>query len=798
MASLVICEKPSQAQKIKAAVGSRYGTVLPARGHLLRLAEPEEVREEWKSWSTALLHPGQFYAKVPTKDASARKMLMDIKAAAGGVDRIVIATDCDREGQLIGQEIVEFLRFQGQVMRVMFNAEDPKSLQDAFAKMQPNANYRGLYLSGVAREQADQITNLSLTRAATVSLQAPGAKTAIGVGRVKTPVLAIVCQRELEIRNFKPQNYFEILATAEAEAGRVRLRCSSVPSALKPADDAEVDVAEDEGNDDDSLTDAGTDTMAGRIMDRAMAEAVMAAADGHRGRLAVTKKEKRQAPGKLFDLTALQATCSSRWGWSGDQTLKVAQALYSDHQILTYPRGEARYLPENNIPEVPAVLKGLLGLPAYSPHRALLAKPEVRKGKSGHFSDKQLEGLSHHAIIPNVNMADKFASIVPSLSADEARLFDLVARSYLAALAPDYRYLQTVISMPVPALKADWMFSSIGNVAIDMGWRAISGRSSEDPEDFPPIANGDLASLSEPAIEAKETKPPGRYNEGSLAKAMQEAWRFVADPELKAKLKEAKGIGTPATRSSIITGLLQQGQLAKKAKMLIPTEAGMQIYSLIARTMPEVVNPGRTAQWETLFSSVERGGRKPEDVVRLISDETGRCIAKLVEAVSSGKIKIATGKLAKPSEKVIAWAKKISAEKGIALPDAVVKDAMAMRLWLDQHAPKREAGAGGVYAPSEKQVNFARSLAERSGQSIPDEALADAKKLSAWIDATQSKAPPAPPSEKQLALAERLAAQKGVELTSEQKKSGKACSAFIDKHMGGSNRPRGASREARA
>lgn len=808
MASLVICEKPSQVAKIRAAIGSRFGTILPARGHLLRLQEPEEVKEDWKNWTTDLLHPGKFYAKVPSKDSTVLPLLRAIRDASKAVDTIVIATDCDREGQMIGQEIVEWINFRGKVMRVMFNAEDPKSMQDAFAAIKPNETYRGLYQSAVAREQADQITNLSLTRAATVTLKAPGAKGAIGIGRVKTPVLAIVCQRELEILNFKPQNYYEVVAKATGAAGDVLLRCATVPTKLQAADETEVDVAEDEGSDDESLTDAGTDNMVGRIMDKAMAEAVAGAADGHVGRLSVTKKEKRQAPGKLFDLTALQATCASRWGWSGDHTLKIAQALYSDHQVLTYPRGEARYLPENNIAEVPGLLKGLLGLPAFAPHRAILGKPEVRKGIKGHFSDKALDGMSHHAIIPNFNMAAQFGAIVPRLNADEARMFDLVARSYLAALAPDYRYLQTIISMPVPALEASWAFSTIGNVAIELGWRAITGRGNDDPEDLPAFKDKDEARLSEPRLESKETKPPGRYNEGSLMKAMQEAWRFVVNPELKAKLKSAKGIGTPATRSSILTSLIAQGQLAKKAKNLIPTEGGMQLYQLIAQTMPEVVNPGRTAQWENLFTAVEKGVRSAEEVVRGISDDAAKCIGKLTDAVASGKVTIAFGKMAKPSEKMIAYAERLAKQKGVALPASAAKDGMTMKLWLDTHAPKREAGAGGAYPPSEKQVSYARTLETQSGKKIPDGALADGKALSRWIDDVRGDTPRGagagasqggpsrPPSEKQLDFARKIANEKGLVLGKELTSSAE-CSAFIDKHMNGARKKAAAGNGAR-
>src|SRR4051795_10934706 len=211
MKTLVIAEKASQARDIRAAVGDRHGPVLPAEGHLLRLAEPEEVDPAWKRWSFALLKPDGLYPTRPDRARGKPGKLEAIRKELRGAARVIIATDCDREGQLIGQEILEHLRFRGEVLRAIFTAQDPKTLRDAFANLKPNAAYRQLYDAAVARQQADQIFNLSLTRAATVGLRAPGARGVIGIGRVKTPTLSIVCMRELEIRNFVPEDYFEVV-----------------------------------------------------------------------------------------------------------------------------------------------------------------------------------------------------------------------------------------------------------------------------------------------------------------------------------------------------------------------------------------------------------------------------------------------------------------------------------------------------------------------------------------------------------------------------------------------------------
>jgi len=223
---IVITEKSSQAKDVRAAVGSRYGDILPAEGHLFDLLEPEDVVPAWKRWSPILLRPEGLYGTRPAEGGNKAAKLKAIREALRKVKRVWLATDCDREGQLIGQEILEHYQYRGQIMRVMFTAQDSQTIRDAFAGAKPNAEYASLYAAAVARRQADQIYNLSLTRTATVIL-GRGARGVIGVGRVKTPTLAIVCKRELEIRNFVPLAYFEVVATANVAGGQFRMRHAS-------------------------------------------------------------------------------------------------------------------------------------------------------------------------------------------------------------------------------------------------------------------------------------------------------------------------------------------------------------------------------------------------------------------------------------------------------------------------------------------------------------------------------------------------------------------------------------------
>src|SRR5512143_1309500 len=219
----VITEKTSQAKDVRTAVGSRYGNILPAEGHLIDLQEPEEADPAWKRWTPILLRPEGLYGTRPAVGGNKAAKLAAIREALQTAKRVWLATDCDREGQLIGQEILEHYNYRGQVMRVLFTAQDSQTIRDAFDRAKPNSEYARLYAAAVARRQADQIYNLSLTRTATVIL-GQGARGVIGVGRVKTPTLAIVCKRELEIRNFVPITYFEVVATAKVASGEFKMR----------------------------------------------------------------------------------------------------------------------------------------------------------------------------------------------------------------------------------------------------------------------------------------------------------------------------------------------------------------------------------------------------------------------------------------------------------------------------------------------------------------------------------------------------------------------------------------------
>ena len=662
---VVITEKASQARDVRAAVGSRYGTVLAAEGHLLDLCEPEDANPAWKRWSTDLLKPDGLYGTKPAQGGNKAAKLKAIRAALKTANRIWLATDCDREGQLIGQEILEHCRYRGEAMRVLFTAQDPETIRTAFRRARPNDEHARLYAAAVARRQADQIYNLSLTRTATVTL-GRGAEGVIGIGRVKTPTLAIACRREIEIRDFVPVGYFEVVATAEAEGGAFRMRHA-------PKE---------------------------RILERGKAQAVLAAAREFGGPLGVRVEDKRQRPPQLHDLPSLQKLCSARFGWSASKTLEVAQELYdgTGKKILTYPRAEVRYLPESAIADVPKIVAGLRAGRSYSAIPAP-SPPAIRKGRDGAFHDKGLEGASHHAIVPNVNTIGELKEIWPRLSPDEKKLFDAVARTYLAAVMPDYRYRQTTVTLDVRGFE----FRASGRQPIEAGWRDAfpdwrpDDEKGEAAQALPVLRDGETARLRDPEIEDKETRPPPRYKEGTLIEAMQNAWRFVGDEGKRERLKEAKGIGTPATRAEIISGLKKQGFLAAQGKNIVPTERGLALFGVLERADPGLVDPGVTAEMECLLDDVLTGRQGMMGAIDAVCDSARRIIGRLAARSDGGEALVpgeATGGGGDrpPTAAMKKYAASNAKRKGIKPPRGYTKSAAVCRTFLNRHAPGQSQG----------------------------------------------------------------------------------------------------------
>ena len=750
MATLIITEKTSQARDLRAALGDRFGQILPAEGHLLRLAEPHEVEPAWKTWACELLAPKGLYPTRGSDEGNKAAKLQAIAAALKRCDQVILATDCDREGQLIGDEILEHLRFSGSVRRAIFTAQDPKSLRQAFDKLKPNCDLRPLYEAAVARQQADQIFNLSLTRTATKTLLARGTKGVIGIGRVKTPTLAIVCLREIEIRDFRIEDYFEVVATAKVEAkeGPGTFLMRHAP----PVKD--------------------------RIRDKATAEAIALAAGKHTGPLGVSVEHRRQAPPRLYDLPSLQKVCGQRWGWNADKTLSIAQELYDGggKQLITYPRAEARHLAENQIADVGPIVAAMIRLRGFA--HLKIDPPVIRRGKSGHFCDAALEGVSHHAIVPNVNVMDDLEARIARLSDDEKRLFALICRSYLASVMPDFEYRQTVVTMKVPVgaqlpargAGATVEFRAVGRIPLVQGWKEAFGATEPEPaprekggtpetdQTLPQLSHGQSATLTKPKVQAKQTQPPPRYNEGTLIDAMQNAWRFVKDEALRERLKEAKGIGTPATRAEILKGLKRQNMLAADGKLVVPTPAGLQLFELLAGAAPALVDPGTTAVWEMRLDAIVMGKADFRAAIDEISSEAGRLIGvlrghtgatvDLGQPVGPGKFGSRQGK------KWGAKAREQAGDKG-------------------SGKPKRARSTSSTANPRAKPAERKDGTAARA-----------APVQSAPAIAPQTRAAERAPTEKMIAFARKLAKDKKAKLPPGYDRDFETCRKFLDQQMG--------------
>lgn len=655
MSSVVICEKSSQARNIEAAIGAQYGTVLPASGHLFALAEPDGYDPAWKRWDGVTVYRPKNWRKVPTegrdaKDSKRVKQLRDaISSALRKATTVYIATDADREGEVIGREILQECGYTGKALRVRFSSEDAASIKAAFAAAVPVSEVEHIYQAGLARERADFIFNFSLTRAATTALVEPGARAVIGVGRVKTPTMGIVCRREHQITNFKTAKTYGVKVTVTTPKGPVVLK-------------------------------TGKDTVfASSVEAEAFAKTIPATLY-----LDAAAKDEKRKPPKPADLAELQAR-AGKWGWPADKTLDVGQALYGSHKIMTYVRASARYYPEAMIGDVPKILSELRTVPALQ--NVIPARPEIRAGKSGAFSDEGLKGESHHALAPNPNGIDGLAALVGRLPADDARLFELMAKLFVQTVSPDHEYRVHQAT----AKAGDTELSASHNETLVTGWKAVFGAEGEESDpaknepEGPTEALIGLASDSYPVSQAEAfervSNPPQPYTHGTLIQAMVNAGQFVADPERRKRLKDAKGIGTAATRGEVIDGLFRQELLTTVKGKVRPTKAGMALFAVLYRVDPGIVDPGTTADWELQIDEIARGDRSLDSFLDAIEAEAGRLVALLAKEPP----KAVFGKPNAPSEKMARAVKAVEKATGTKAPAGWDANFSVAKAFLDAH-----------------------------------------------------------------------------------------------------------------
>ena len=589
---LFLCEKPSQGKDIGRILGATQRgegclnasgvTVTWCIGHLVEAAAPEVYDAALKRWSLEQLPiiPQQWRVEVKPKTATQFKV---VKALLAKATQLVIATDADREGELIAREIIDLCGYRGPIERLWLSALNDASIRTALAKLRPSAETLPMYYSALARSRADWLVGMNLSRLFTVLGRQAGYDGVLSVGRVQTPTLKLVVDRDREIAAFVSVPYWAIDVSLSAGGQTFTAQW----------------VAPDASTDD-----------AGRCLQQPVAQqaAQQIRAAGSAQVVSVETERVREGPPLLFDLGTLQEVCSKQLGLDVQETLEIAQALYETHKATTYPRSDSGYLPESMFAEVPTVLDSLLKT---DPTLAQIMGQLDRTQRSRAWNDGKV--TAHHGIIPTLEPAN-----LSAMSEKERALYRLIRAHYLAQFLPHHGFDRTVADLSCGQQK----LVATGKQVVARGWRLVlaeserEGSADEDGDApvrtqvLPALRDGMACQVAGADIKALKTMPPKPYTQGELVKAMKGVARFVTDPRLKQKLKDTTGIGTEATRANIISGLIARGYIVKKGRSIRASDAA---FTLIDAVPAAIADPGTTAVWEQALDMIE-GGQLTLDV----------------------------------------------------------------------------------------------------------------------------------------------------------------------------------------
>lgn len=590
--SFVIVEKSSQKRNVLAAIGNAFGPIVAMEGHCGE-AVPPPGYDDWEGLHCLVPESRKFDWR-PTTAGDKRwqdlkkSRLAECEKFIRTASRVIIATDDDEEGEWIGWFPLVFFGFRGQVLRARFNREDPKTLKEAFQKLEDGRKYWPRAVQARTRAEADMAWGYSVTAAATVCLRPPGAprKRALNNGRVKNGIVDMLCGLEHEIRTFVPVPYFEL--------------------------DARTDVA--------GLSLRHAPSGEARILDRARAEAIQRAAEGFSGPVNVSTERKHSAPPIPFSMSDMEREAGIQFGWEADKTNTVGNKLYREHCIISYPRSDYGELKDEQVEEIPPVLEGLR--PIFSSEVPFPAEPIYRK--SVFNSDILAKGNSaHHGIIPNVRAPKEFSAIWAEMNSDERSLFRLIALRTIACVSPDYEYDSTTVRVTVPTAGGGAVFSTSGSVPKVAGWKAVWRRDvkvdQEDEDDadgassaLPPITQGQVVTLSPVSVVGKQTEAPKRIRWADLTKEMKHAHRHVRDESLKKLMQGIEGLGTQATRASIVKESKDAGIIEKVKGFAVPTERTYTLWTLMKTSDPDLYNLGMSVLWDKSLKSIGAGALAPE------------------------------------------------------------------------------------------------------------------------------------------------------------------------------------------
>lgn len=580
MSRLFIAEKPSMGRAIAQgleALGNKSrsadgcihvgsDTVTWLFGHILEQYSPDEYDEKYKRWHIEDLPIVPSVWKLKVKP-DAKKQYKIVSALAKEADEIIHAGDPDREGQLLVDELLAHIGVlkTKPVKRILLNALDVKSVQEALRHIRPNDEFVGLRNSALARSRADWLIGMNLSRIYTILARSAGYDSVVNVGRVKTPTMGLVVRREIEIRTFKPVTFFTPQVEFRHANGSFRAKWKA----------QEQDGVDEEG----------------RILKKDLAEEILTASSVPPAKIESVEQKKGTSPQRLpYSLSALQIDAGKIFGYSPQEVLDTQQALY-EKKLTSYPRSDCDYLPENQLGDAAAILKNLAA--ADSSLERFIEKADLSI-KSRAWNDKKIS--AHHAIVPTT-----VETKLSDLSEKEKNLYMLIAKSYIAQFYPAQEFLSTKVELSA----GGEMFTASGKVILQQGWKSLYQNDAKDDEEeqqsLPDMQQGDSVEFAGGKIVEGVTKPPARFTPATLLKAMKEIHKYVHDKELAASLKECSGIGTEATRAGMIDELEKRGFIKKAGKNFVPTE----IASSMCHILPEsLIYPDLTARWEDALDKI--------------------------------------------------------------------------------------------------------------------------------------------------------------------------------------------------
>lgn len=578
--TLVLAEKPSVGRDLAKVLkctsnkgsyieGSKY-VVTWAMGHLVGLMDPEGYDNKYKEWKMETLPMLPKHMKLTVLKKTG-KQFNEVKKQLirNDVSDIVIATDAGREGELVARWILEKTGVKKPVKRLWISSQTEKAILDGFRNLKPGKDYENLYKAAVCRAEADWLVGLNVTRALTCKYNAQ-----LSAGRVQSPTLAMIVQREEEIKNFKPKTYY----TIEAKTKGFNLSW----------------VNKDNNS---------------RIFNEEYAQKISSKLKGSKGEIVnISQSAKKKFSPALYDLTELQRDANKIYGYSAKQTLNIMQRLYENYKILTYPRTDSRYITTDIVATLPERLKAV-STGEYRAAATELLKEKI-KGHKGFVDNSKVS--DHHAIIPTEERPN-----LSSLSSDERKIYDLVVKRFLSVMLPPFEYIQTTIEVNAQGEK----LIAKGKVIKSKGWKKLYDRLDDDnseedikEQELPALSKGDSLNIENVNLKKGETKPPARFTEATLLSAMENPHKYISVNKEAAKtLGETGGLGTVATRADIIEKLFNSFVIEKKGKEIIPTSKGKQLIELVPA---DLKSPLLTAKWESQLDEIAKGKRDDHSFIK--------------------------------------------------------------------------------------------------------------------------------------------------------------------------------------